>query len=178
MNRGCLLNKLLVLCLAVACFSVQAEQAEQGKRGTTFVFYWGYLLDEPQCIFTSQQSAQINFGDVQVSQVDGIKYAMRVDLPVKCRPGAVVYLKHLGTPSTFNNAAVQTNVENFAIELSLLNGSNGNFTPMPIGQRTFYNTNGTDIVNISLQAIPVKKAGAKLDTGSFNGVSTIQFDIP
>jgi len=169
MNKGCWLNTAFMLCLSAPLWSAQADST---------VNYRGNLLNEPQCVFTNEQPEQLFFGDIQISEVDGVKYAMRADLPVKCKPGAVIYLKHLAVASSFNHAAVQTNVENFGVELSLLNIRNGNFTPMPIGQRVLYQTDGIDIGNISLQAIPVKKSGVKLATGLFNGVSTIQFDIP
>jgi len=87
-------------------------------------------------------------------------------------------LTHNGAATDFNKAAVQTNVANFGIQLSEYHTQGGMGEPLKIGTpvKVFDETAGAK--NILLEAVPVKKMGAELVAGVFQGVSTVQLEYP
>lgn len=139
--------------------------------------FHGRLIEQAPCTVNDNEDVQVEFGDVQVRLVDGVAYEHTVELVMKCGVGEIikVVLTHIGTATSFNPAAVQTNIADFGIQLSVLNNNSG---PLNVGSSVVTHPGDGTPTHIMLTVVPVKKAGATLQTGVFNGVSTLRLDYP
>jgi type 1 fimbria pilin len=140
--------------------------------------FHGTLIEQAPCVVNNGKDMQIEFGDIQVRDVDGVNHTQMLALSVVCEGGASIMLTHNGTATDFDNAAVQTNVANFGIQLSEFHSQGGIGVPLKIGVpvKIFDESGGAK--NIILTAVPVKKPGAELAAGIFQGVSTVQLEYP
>ncbi|CAI1194895.1 fimbrial protein [Serratia liquefaciens] len=138
----------------------------------------GRLIEQAPCTVNSGEDVNINFGEIQIREIDGQKYRRYINVPLVCDTQVAITLTQNGIPSDFNNAAVQTNITNFGVELSELHSNPVSATPLKIGVPVKIFNGDVSPKNILLSATPVKKAGAELATGVFNGVSTLQLEYP
>lgn len=140
--------------------------------------FHGRLVEQAPCTVNSGEDVSINFGDIQIQEIDGVKYRRVFVIPLVCERKTAITLTHNGAATDFNNAAVQTNIANFGVQLTELHSDPVNGTPLEIGvPAIIFKGEGTPS-NIILFATPVKRPGAKLAAGIFNGVSTLQLEYP
>lgn len=140
--------------------------------------FHGRLIELAPCEVNNNENLQIEFGDIQVKDIDGVNHAQIFTLPLVCDGDTAIMLTHNGAATDFNNSAVQTNVSNFGIQLSEYHSQGGLGEPLKIGVpvKVFDGSGGAQ--NIILGAVPVKKPGAELAAGAFQGVSTVQLEYP
>ncbi|HIE1345156.1 TPA: fimbrial protein [Serratia marcescens] len=140
--------------------------------------FHGTLIEQAPCEVNNGKDMQIEFGDIQVRDVDGVNHAQFFTLPLVCEGRPVIMLTHIGAVTSFNKSAVQTNVANFGIQLSGIPSSTGMKTPLEIGVPVKIFDEIGSPQNVLLEAVPVKKTGAELAAGFFQGVSTVQLEYP
>lgn len=136
--------------------------------------FHGTLIDSPPCTINKGEPVEIDFGDVGVNKVDGQNYAQTFTIMYDCEGLSTnMVLRYLGTATTFDTAAVQSNITNFGIQLQ--HQKDGVTTPFVVGNvlRIPSYLGGSTFV-----ATPVKKAGAELQEGAFTSAATLQLEYP
>ncbi|MBU5412426.1 fimbrial protein [Serratia ureilytica] len=139
--------------------------------------FHGRLIEQAPCEVNNNEDMQIEFGDIQVRDIDGVNYSQIFTLPLVCDGDTAIMLTHNGAATDFNDSAVKTNISSFGIQLSEYH-SNGIGQPVKIGVPVKIFDSSAGAQNIILGAVPVKKPGAELAAGVFQGVSTVQLEYP
>lgn len=126
----------------------------------------GTLNEPPPCTIDADNTIEIDFGDVGVKRVDGVKYRKALPYTITCGPSPLPWALKLsvnGTPTAFDGSAVQTNVPALGIRVFQNNLPFALNTPM-------------DIVLSSpptLEVVPIKQPGATLSPARFSAVATL-----
>lgn len=146
---------LLALCSIGLCSGASAN-----------LTFSGTLNEPPPCTIDAGNTIEVDFGDVGVKRVDGVKYRKGVPYTINCGAATLPWELKLsinGTPAAFDGAAVQTNVPALGIRIFQNN------VPFPLNTPM-------DIVLSSppvLEVVPVKQAGATLAPARFAAVATL-----
>ena len=163
---------LLAACCAVS--SVHANgplppgvRLSASTAGTP-VQITGNILPPPVCkINNNQASPQVEFGsDVRTDLIDGVKYrAKEVPVTVTCdrKPGGAIQFSLTGTASSFDTAALKTDVTGLGIKI--YNGTKA------IDINSWGDINYDEPLN--LIAVPVKLSGVTLQGGEFSATGTL-----
>lgn len=130
----------------------------------------GTLIEPPPCSINSGNVVDVDFGSrVGIKKVDGSNYKQTVPYTITCNPGSnpwEMQLKLSGTATSFDGAAVQTDVQNLGIRV-LRNG-----TPFVLGTAVAVDPASLPV----LEVVPVKTPGSTLTEGAFNATATLQAD--
>ncbi len=146
---------LLTLCCTGLCASASAN-----------LTFSGTLNEPPPCTIDAGNSIEVDFGDVGVKRVDGVRYRRGLGYTISCATGTLPWELKLsinGTPTGFDGAALQTSVPELGIRIFqntqpfLLN------TPLDI----------TLSSPPALEVVPVKLPGATLPPARFTAVATL-----
>ncbi|OPA86223.1 pilus assembly protein [Pseudomonas fluorescens] len=146
---------LLALCSVGLCSGASAN-----------LTFSGTLNEPPPCTIDAGNTIEVDFGDVGVKRVDGVKYRRGVGYTITCGPATLPWELKLsinGSATAFDGAAVQTNVPALGIRIFqnsvpfLLN------TPLDI----------TLSSPPTLEVVPVKQPGAILAPARFSAVATL-----
>ncbi|CAI1050191.1 fimbrial protein [Serratia quinivorans] len=127
----------------------------------------GTLIEPPPCTINDGGEVDVDFGNrVGVTKVDGVNYLQPVNYRITCGPGARAWsmtLEVVGTPADYDEAAIESNVDDLAVRL-LQNGKRFTLNkPIPIKLNT----------PRTLEAVPVKRPGAALKEGAFEATATL-----
>lgn len=162
------LPSLISRGLLLAFFSVCSAQGEQ--QGHVDVMIQGIILSPPPCTINNNATIDVDFGDtVDIKRVDGKNYLKDISYTLDCHgvTSNSLKLSIQGNAADFDNgAALDAGHGGLGIELlsggeKLLLGRAVNFTWPDVPE---------------LQAVPVKKAGATLETGEFSVGATMIVD--
>lgn len=146
---------LLALCSIGLCSGASAN-----------LTFSGTLNEPPPCTIDAGNTIEVDFGDVGVKRVDGVKYRRGVGYTIRCGTDTLPWELKLsvnGTSTVFDGAAVQTSVPELGIRIFqngvpfLLN------TPLDI----------TLSSPPTLEVVPVKRPGAILAPARFTAVATL-----
>ncbi|WP_421105896.1 fimbrial protein [Serratia marcescens] len=123
------------------------------------------VVTAPPCTINGDRVIEVDFGDVIVPRVDGNQYLKTVDYSLECKGQLANAMKLAvqGIPTAFDNTALQTNVMDFGIALR----ANG----QPLAINSWMNFTYPN--KPTLQAVPVKRAGADLPGGEFSAGATL-----
>lgn len=161
----------LKLCLFF-CFSLPL--LAQGDNSTKITLS-GTLIEPPACTINEGSPIPINFGNnIGTSRIDGENYKRTVDYKITCDDDPnnapwVLNLTVTGTPTTFDPAAVQMQIDDsdskdLGVKL-ILNGEDFKLnTPVEIKQLS---------EQPELEAVPVKDGDATLPEGYFHATATL-----
>lgn len=154
----------------LACVVTLWIQQDDAVAGEAAMAFSGTLNAPPPCVINNGQRIDVDFGEqVGISQVDGQHYLQNVNYRIDCEPGGsgqTLGLTLVAAASGFDAAAVPTNVPDLAIRLLLAGNAFVLNKRMPI-----------DSANPpTLQAVPVKRAGAALKPQAFNAQATLLAD--
>jgi type 1 fimbria pilin len=100
---------LLALCSIGLCNSASAN-----------VTFSGTLNEPPPCTIDAGNKIEVDFGDVGVKRVDGVKYRRGVGYTINCGVDTLPWVLKLsvnGTPTTFDGAALQTSAPDLGIRI-------------------------------------------------------------
>lgn len=129
--------------------------------------FHGILLEAPPCVIQDDAIIDVFFGNnVGIHRVDGINYTKDIQYKLVCQPnskGWILGLSVIGPQSTFDTAALQTNVNDLAIRLT----QDGE--PLEINKRLVISPNSPP----ALKAVPIKRPGSELSKGEFSVVATL-----
>lgn len=146
---------LLALCAIGLCNVASAN-----------LTFSGTLNEPPPCTIDAGNTIEVDFGDVGVKRVDGVKYRQGLSYTISCGTDTLPWMLKLsvnGTATTFDGAAVQTSVPALGIRVFQNNQPFALNTPLEI-------TLSSPPV---LEVVPVKRPGATLTPARFNAVATL-----
>lgn len=137
-------------------------------RGADNVEFTGTLIDPPPCKINDGGQIDVDFEErVGVKKVDGVNYLKTLTYRITCErdiSGLGMTLSFIGQPTSYDGAAVETNLDNLGIRVM----ANGNpfimNKPLPINPRN----------PPVLTAVPVKTPGSTLKIGPFNATATLK----
>lgn len=167
------------LCLAGAALSL-AQAASAAPRfvradsdfaGSVNVLIKGTILTPPPCTINNNSPIDVDFGSaVDIGKIDGKNYLKPISYTLQCT-GATsnsMRLSIQGTATDFDDgAALDAGHGGLGIELQQQDGQK-----LTLGSAV----NFTWPDYPALQAVPVKKPGATLDTGEFSVGATMVID--
>lgn len=146
---------LLALCSIGLCSNASAN-----------LTFSGTLNEPPPCTIDAGNTIEVDFGDVGVKRVDGVKYRRGLGYTISCAPATLPWelkLSIKGTPTGFDGAALQTNVPALGIRIFQNNQPFLLNTPLDI----------TLSSPPALEVVPVKQPGATLPPTRFAAVATL-----
>ncbi|MBC3219748.1 fimbrial protein [Serratia fonticola] len=126
-------------------------------------------LTAPPCEINDNNLIEVNFGnDVMTTRIDGEYKRRPIAYTLKCQGGAsnAVRMRVDGLGAAFDGEVLKTNKTDFGIELL----SNGKRLPIN-GWLNFSYPNPP-----TLEAVPVKRSGAKLSGGAFSAGATMKVE--
>ncbi|MGQ8775443.1 fimbrial protein [Serratia sp. NA_112.1] len=131
--------------------------------------FYGTLIEPPPCTINDGGEVDVDFGSrVGVTKVNGNNYLQPVNYQITCDSGANVWqmtltLTVIGTPTTYDTAALQTNATDLGIRL-LRDGS-----AFELNKPVAITLNSPP----RLEAVPVKRPGSTLSEGVFEATATL-----
>ncbi|MEX1843619.1 fimbrial protein [Enterobacter cloacae] len=134
--------------------------------------FHGTLVTPPTCTINNGNTIDVNFGNVDVSKIDGTTYDIQpANYTITCTGGSTTGVSlgvtWTGTATAFDSAAVATGITGFGLHF-LLGGKD-----FVQGQRVAV----TDITNPpQLQIVPVKRSDVSLTAQNFTATATLQAD--
>ncbi|WP_353631772.1 fimbrial protein [Pseudomonas canadensis] len=146
---------LLALCSIGLCSGASAN-----------LTFSGTLNEPPPCTIDAGNTIEVDFGDVGVKRVDGVKYRRGVAYTISCGPATLPWELKLsvnGTPTSYDASAVQTNVPALGIRVYQNN------VPFPLNTRLDISLPTPPV----LEVVPVKQPGATLVPARFAAVATL-----
>lgn len=158
-----------ILSALLGCLSYQAQAVVKTSPAT---FHGTLIVSE--CRLNAGKRQTVDFGNsVGLHHIDGKAYEQTVPFDLQCTnyaggnmPPLMLTLE--GTPSSFNNAALATNVDGLGIELR----RNGKAQPLNTAVTLDYN-------NLPmLTATPVVDVSAPLKAQTFAATLKITVEIP
>ena len=145
-----------------------------GAVASPDITFHGTLVSPPACTINEGQTIELEFRDVLIDSIDGNYARQEVPYTIKCDSDVrneawEMTLTWTGTQTSYNDAAIETDVPGFGIQL-LQNGQRFQLnTPLTI--------NATDLTQKpKLEAVPVKASGATLNDGAFSAYATLRVD--
>ncbi|MCC8374520.1 pilus assembly protein [Photorhabdus sp. HUG-39] len=136
-------------------------------RAADNMWFHGTLLEAPSCVINDDNMIDVYFGhNVGIYQVNGVNYTKPVNYQLVCAPnisGWSLGLTVIGSPTSFDAAALQTNITDLGIRLTLDGKA---FT---LNERIPVTSQKQPVI----QAVPVKKPGSTLPEGAFEVTATL-----
>ena len=146
---------LLTLCSIGLCSGASAN-----------LTFSGTLNEPPPCTIDNGNTIEVDFGDVGVKRVDGVKYRRGVGYAINCGADTLPWELKLsvnGTATSFDGAAVQTSVPALGIRIFQ------NDRPFPLNAPLDINLSSPP----TLEVVPVQQPGATLTPARFTAVATL-----
>jgi len=135
---------------------------------------YGVLEASPVCTLNSGGDIDVDFGNkVGIESIDGVNYRTPLDYKITCEKSqdrinnAALKLTLTATATSFDNEAIQSNINDLGIRIYANNGQ-GDVVMGP-GTVLKISTENPPL----LVAVPVKRGGAMLPTGSFDATATL-----
>lgn len=145
----------------------------------------GTLIEQGPCIIKEEdKQLEIDFGDLQIDDVDGVNYQQNFFMMLRCEApsgthiGKMLMVRHLGAAASFDTAAVQSNITDFAIHTDYItNQGDGPFTLGKAFEVAVID-NSSSIAEYALiiRSTPIKRPGADVQPGEFSAISTLQLE--
>lgn len=146
---------LLALCSIGLCSGVSAN-----------LTFSGTLNEPPPCTIDAGNTIEVDFGDVGVKRVDGVKYRQSVGYTINCGTDTLPWALKLsvnGTATTFDGSAVQTSIPALGIRVFQ------NSQPFVLNSPLEISLSSPPV----LEVVPVKQPGATLTPARFTAVATL-----
>ncbi|CAI0974838.1 Minor fimbrial protein prsF precursor [Serratia proteamaculans] len=119
------------------------------------------------CVIHGGQMIEVNFGEVIVPRIGGNNYIQDVKFELECKgSNAAMKLKIQGLSTTFPPGALQTSETDLGIAFKANNNA------LAVNEWIDFTYPKTP----TLQAVPVKRAGAVLSGGDFSAMATLMVD--
>ncbi|MCV1611423.1 fimbrial protein [Escherichia coli] len=156
--------KRFALCL-FGCYCGIAQAADSD------ITFHGTLVSPPACAISDGKTVEVEFRDVIIDNINGNNFHQNVPYTITCDPDVrddawEMTLSWTGSQTSYDNAAIETNVTGLGIELQ----QNGQ--PFTLGTPLKINPSTPP----TLQAVPVKASDASLSEGTFSAWATLQVD--
>jgi len=152
-----------------------------GETNANKLQYSGTLIDIPPCDINRVNLIEIDFGQIGVNKVSETGqeplYQKHARFEVSCtgnRPD--LFVRYLGHSTVFDNAAVKTSIADFGIQMRRADQGNNRIV-IGEGWLISHDAVANDSV-LSFIAVPVKKRGVELESGSFYATAGLQLEYP
>ncbi|MBC6558985.1 fimbrial protein [Citrobacter braakii] len=125
------------------------------------VNFHGGLVEALPCTISNGELIEVDFGDnLVIRNLDGVNYSKPVPYQIDCSAAGTVRMSIQGTATSFDDAAIQTNIPGLGIHMELSDGS-------PFYLNTF-------ISQIPpVQAVPVADPAQPPNPGAFTARATL-----
>ena len=146
---------LLALCSIGLCNAASAN-----------LTFSGTLNEPPPCTIEGGKTIEVDFGDVGVKRIDGVKYRKGIGYAINCGTDTLPWALKLsvnGTPTAFDGSAVQTSVPALGIRVFQ------NSLPLPLNTPMDITLSSPP----TLEVVPVQQPGAVLTPARFTAVATL-----
>lgn len=165
------MKKLLLLpLLFLIHIGNTSASGEMSLRGT--------LLDSVPCDINNGEALSVDFGEVGVNKIDGVRYQQVLSFPVNCQgkySGPPFRFIYSGQVSDFDPAALKTTADGLGVKLkSQCNGHD--YCELEIGGYQGVNMMGMETQLLNFLVVPVKNKGAVLEPGEFNANASFRLD--
>ncbi|AXK22680.1 fimbrial protein [Serratia ureilytica] len=127
------------------------------------------IVAPPPCVINNNNLIEVNFGnDVMTTRIDGSYKKQPVVYSVECKnaPNNAMKLQIQGVSAGFDSEVLKTNKDGLGVALL----RNGNRQPINSWVNFTYPNLPT------LEAVPVKQAGANLSSGEFSAGATMKVE--
>ncbi|CAO95311.1 MrfF protein [Erwinia tasmaniensis Et1/99] len=139
------------------------------------MIFHGTLREHPPCEINSGQPINISFGEVGVNKVDGKNYEQVFTITYDCAErDSNIIVRYLGVATAFDNAAVESNIKDFGIQLRS-KSVDGALTAFVVGTALTVASNQSSSTFV---ATPVKKPGSELPAEAFTSSAMLQLEYP
>ncbi|HEJ0329746.1 fimbrial protein [Serratia marcescens] len=157
-RRQVVLGGFFILCAT-------SPSVVKAANSSTSVTVKVTVVAPPPCVINGDRTIDVDFGNVNTTDVDGQNHLTTVDYTLECESGSSNAMKMaiMGSPTAFDGSALQTNITDFGIALK----ANG----MPLTINNWLNFTYPD--KPVLQAVPVKRNGVTLKGGEFSAGATM-----
>lgn len=160
------IRPVLALLAALSCaLPVQAVQVD--------VTFTGTLVVPPACVLNSNSAINVKFNNgtaIETTSIDGSNYATAVPFTLTCTGNpSSLRLRFQGTGSAFDANVLATDVTDLGIKLLRPNNS-----ALNVGD---WFTFSYSVTPPAIKAVPVKRPGAILPGGAFNGSATLLVEV-
>ncbi|AHG22486.2 hypothetical protein Z042_24905 [Chania multitudinisentens RB-25] len=133
----------------------------------------GLVMSGPACILNANNEIVVKFNDgnaLQTTSIDGSNYTTPVPFTLSCTGNpSTLRLRFQGAESTFDPTVLATNITDLGIKLLQPGGS-----ALKLGDWFTFNYSATPP---AIKAVPVKRSGAILPGGVFNGSATLLVEV-
>ncbi|CAI1541765.1 fimbrial protein [Serratia fonticola] len=130
------------------------------------VNFQGGLVEALPCTINNGELIEVDFGDnLVIRNLDGVRYSKSIPYKIDCSAAGIVRLSFKGTLSSFDYAAIQTNLTGLDIRI-LLNDA-------PISWQTSYFPNVDVQSPPVLTAVPVADPAQPPSPGAFTARATL-----
>lgn len=156
--------KRFSFCLLCGCVgSVLAADNDISFHGT--------LVAPPACTISDGKTIEVEFRNVIIDDINGDNFRQEVPYTISCDPDIrddawEMTLTWMGSQTSYDDAAIETDVTGLGIELQQ------NHQPFKLGTPLKINPENPP----TLQAVPVKATNADLSDGTFSAYATLQVD--
>lgn len=161
--QGKTIWRLVALLVVDAGLNLHLAAAEN-------VMFRGTLIEPPPCSISDDERIDVDFGQrVGINKIDGANFKQLVNYRISCEAGINTWEMSLtlgGLPTTYDDAAVQTDKDGLGIRL-LLDGK-----PFTLNEPVNVDPKAQPI----LEAVPVQRPGSTLTEGAFEATATLQAD--
>lgn len=133
----------------------------------------GTVIKAPACVLNSNSAINVKFNNgiaLETTSIDGSNYATPVPFTLSCTGNpSSMRLRFQGSGSAFDPNVLATNVTNLGIKLLRPNNS-----ALNVGDWFTFTYSATPP---AIKAVPVKRSGAILSGGVFNGSATLLVEV-
>lgn len=165
---------ITIKVLLITCSLIGVTTTAQALDGERDMSFHGTLIEPAPCTIVSINDGDridVDFGNrVGVHKVDGVNYRKNINYQINCEDAGssnwALMLSLSGSVAGFDGQALQTDKTNLGIRIYQ---NDKPFTPNSTLKINFAN-------QPRLEAVPVKKAGSKLNEGAFEAWATLRAD--
>lgn len=151
----------------IGCLILCLTSAQAGNMLTLNIT--ATVIAGPACILNGNSAIDVNFGNgdaLQTTRIDGNNYVTPVPFTLVCIGNpSNMRLRFQGTESSFDSHVLATNVADLGIKLLQPDNS-----ALNLGEWFTFSYSATPP---AIKAVPVKRPGAILPGGAFNGTATL-----
>ena len=164
-------HKLTGLALMLVALNAAVPLYSHAETASTEIRISGTVQAGSGCVFNNNQSITVEFGRVNIDEIDGYNYLQPVPLNINCAeiPSNNMKLQITGTISSFQPSLLATSRSSLALifydpDDSLLRVNN-----------TWYNFTYPDVPKITVA--PYKQRGAALAGGDFTATALLVIEF-
>lgn len=133
--------------------------------------FHGFLVTPPVCVISNDETIEIAFPTMQITDVNGSNFMREIPYTIDCDSTIrdeymTMTLTLIGTASDFNDAAIATNANGFAIKILQ------DDQPFPIGTALTIDSQTKPV----LKAVPIKSDDVTPPAGDFEAWATLQVE--